>query len=73
MPDTISNLRQPDSGAFLEIFGTSEQAELDTGRVLGEEGEICSFSRNFCAKWIRLPGPDRRGRLTFHTSGHAQC
>src|SRR4029077_20354833 len=69
MPDTISNLRQPDSGAFLEIFGTSEQAEFDAGRVLREEGEVCSLSRNFCAKWIWLPGPNRRGGLTSHTLG----
>ena len=33
MPDPVRDLPKPHSGAFLHIFGTSEQAELDAGGV----------------------------------------
>jgi hypothetical protein len=49
MPDPVSNLSKPHSSVFLDIFGTSEQAELDAGGVFREQGEVRSLSRNFGA------------------------
>jgi hypothetical protein len=57
VPDQIRLLRNADPGQLVIAFGTFEKAELDTGGVLGEQGEVDALAVPRGPEGIWAAGP----------------
>src|SRR5262249_51379258 len=63
VPDEAVALAQRDAVGLARVARGSEQAEIDGGRVLREEGEVHPLPIPRGAERIRCAGPDPHGAL----------
>ena len=58
VPHLIGALAQHDLVRLDRVVFAVEQAQLDAGRVLGEDREVDALAVPSCAEWIGLAWPD---------------
>ena len=69
MPDPVGGRRHRHLGRRLAGPGVVEQAEVDGGGVLGEDGEVDPFAVPRGAEWVGAPRPDPHGQSPSPVAG----